>query len=71
MTLFALSTSATDGSTFRLSYVDDGQLNSNRRRDVAGVPFDNIDRFVFFLNIILIVFMYSQRYNGIQLVDDL
>ena len=71
MTLFALSTSATDGSTFRLSYVDDGQLNSNRRRDVAGVPFDNIDRFVFFKNIILIVFMYSQRYNGIQLVDDL
>ena len=66
----ALSTSATDGSPFRPYYVD--ELNSNRRRDVAGVLFDNIDRFVlFFFNIWLIVFMNSQRYNGIQLMDDL
>ena len=42
----ALSTSATDGSPFRPSYID--ELNSNRRRDVAGVLFDNIDRFVLF-----------------------
>ena len=44
----ALSTSATDGSPFRPSYID--ELNSNRRRDVAGVLFDNIDRFVLFFS---------------------